>query len=111
MTKEEALEHLGQGQLFLLTILELPYYVFALKDSTPDELRRWMSYEDLGDVPSPSDPYYAAIPNATVTTIHSLDEVPVEHRKWLPYLFSPFEDYVNWIDPTVTECIELSKAS
>lgn len=105
-SKEEALRHLQQGQLFLLTILDRKFYVFAPKGATPEALRAEMTQHDLGDVPNRC---YGEIPNAAVTEIQSLDQISEQkHFGWLPYLFGPFGDYVNWIDPTVKECVELA---
>ncbi len=106
ISKEEALRHLQQGQLFLLTILDRKFYVFAPKGSTPEALRAEMGWHDLGDAP---DRCYGEIPNAAVMEIQSLDQISEQkHLGWLPYLFEPFGDYVNWIDPTVKECLEMN---
>ncbi len=108
LISKEALRHLQQGQLFLLTILDRKFYVFAPKGSTPEALRAEMTQHDLGDVP---DRCYPEIPNAAVTEIQSLDQISEQnHLGWLPYLFGPFGDYVNCIDPTVKECLELAIA-
>lgn len=108
LAKQEALQHLGKGQLFLLKVLDQSVYVFALKGTDPATLRRQMRSHDLGDLPSPSDPYYEALRTATVTVITDLSQVQAEHRDWLPHLCAPFEEYINWIDPTVAECIDIS---